>query len=64
MGMDTWYDLQLQELVDLTDRVNGLLEEIEGSSADAVPTPAPGVRELFELTDRVSDLLKDVRRDK
>ena len=63
MGMDTWYDLKIQELFDLTDRVSDLLDEVEGSGEGAPPTPASRVRELFDLSDRVSDLLKEVQRN-
>ena len=64
MGMDTWYDLRIQQLFDLTGRVNELLVEVKDTGEDVAPTPAPRVRELFDLTDRVSDLLKEVQGDK
>ena len=68
MGMDTWYDLQIEKLVELTDRVNDQLDDVQGSGAGGGSPPVARVRELFDLTDRVSDLpeeirLKDVRRD-
>ena len=73
MGMDTWYDLQIEKLVELTDRVSDQLDELQRSGASGGPPPTPRVRELFGLTDRVSGLLgenrlpepgaKDVRRD-
>jgi len=64
MEMDTWYDLRIQQLFDLTGRVNELLDEVKDTGAGVAPAPAPRVRELFDLTDRVSDLLKEVRGDK
>jgi len=63
MEMDTWYDLRIQQLFDLTGRVNDLLDEVKDSGEGAAPAPAPRVRELFDLTDRVSELLKEVRGD-
>ena len=63
MGMDTWYDLRIQQLFDLTGRVNELLDEVKDTGEGAEPAPAPRVRELFDLTDRVSDLLKEVQDD-
>jgi hypothetical protein len=64
MEMDTWYDLRLQQLFELNDRVNELLEEVTDTGEGATPAPAPRVRGLFDLTDRVSDLLKEVQGDK
>ena len=64
MDMDTWYDLRIQQLFDLTGRVNELLDEVKDTGEGAAPGPAPRARELFDLTDRVSDLLKEVRGDK
>lgn len=74
MEMDTWYDLRIQQLFDLTGRVNELLDEVKDTEVKdtevkdtgegVAPAPAPRVRELFDLTDRVSDLLKEVRGDK
>jgi len=69
MEMDTWYDLRIQQLFDLTGRVNELLDEVKDTEVKdtgegIAPAPAPRVRELFDLTDRVSDLLKEVRGDK
>jgi len=64
MEMDTWYDLRIQQLFDLTGRVNDLLDEVKDSGEGDAPAPAPRVRELFDLTNRVSGLLKDVQRDK
>ena len=63
MEMDTWYDLRIQQLFDLTGRVNYLLDEVKDAGEGAAPAPAPRVRELFDLTDRVSELLKEVRED-
>ena len=63
MEMDTWYDLRIQQLFDLTGRVNELLDEVKHSGEGAAPAPAPQVRELFDLTDRVSELLKEVQGD-
>jgi hypothetical protein len=63
MAMDTWYDLRIQQLFDLTGRVNDLLDEVTDSREGVAPAPAPRVRELFDLTDRVSALLKEVRGD-
>ena len=51
MGMDTWYDLQIEKLVELTDRVNDQLDDVQGSGAGGGPQPVPRVRELFDLTD-------------
>jgi hypothetical protein len=64
MEMDTWYDLRIQQLFDLTGRVNELLDEVKDTGEDVAPSPALRVRELFDLTDRVSDLLKEVQGDK
>jgi hypothetical protein len=64
MEMDTWYDLRIQQIFDLNDRVNELLDEVTDSGEGAAPAPAQRVCELFELTDRVSDLLKEVRGGK
>jgi len=63
MEMDTWYDLRIQQLFDLTGRVNDLLDEVKDAGEGAAPAPAPRVRDLFDLTDRVSELLKEVRED-
>ena len=63
MGMDTWYDLQLQELAELTDRVSDLLGEVQGSGVAGAPQLAPRVRKPFDRTDSVTDPLKEVRRD-
>jgi hypothetical protein len=63
MEMDTWYDLRIQQLFDLTSRVNELLDEVKDAGEGDAPAPAPRVREIFELTDRVSELLKEVRED-
>ena len=59
MEMDTWYDLRIQQLFDLTGRVNELLDEVEDTGEGVAPAPAPRVRELFDLPDRVSDPLKE-----
>lgn len=64
MEMDTWYDLRIQQLFDLNDRVNDLLDEVTDSDEDAAPVQAQRVCELFDLTDRVSDIRKEVRGDK
>jgi hypothetical protein len=64
MEMDTWYDLRIQQLFDITSRVNELLEEVRDTGDGVAPAPATRVRELFDLTDRVSDLLKEVQGDK
>ena len=61
--MDTWYDLRIQQLFDLTGRVNDLLDEVKDFGEDAAPAPALRVREQFDLTDRVSELLKKVQDD-
>ena len=62
MDMDTWYDLRLEQIFDLTSRVNELLDEVEDTAeGDA---PAQRVCELFDLTDPVSDLLKEARSGK
>lgn len=61
--MDTWYDLRLQQLFDLSSRVNDLLDEVTDARDGGAPAPAERVCELFDLTDRVSDLLKEVRGD-
>jgi hypothetical protein len=61
--MDTWYDLRIQQLFDLTGRVDDLLDEVKDSGEGAAPAPAPRVRELFDLTDRVSELPKKVQGD-
>jgi len=63
MEMDTWYDLRIQQLFDLTGRVNDLLDEVKDAGEGAAPAPAPRVRDLFDLTDRVWELLKEVRED-
>jgi len=62
MQMETWYDLRIQELLDLADRVNDLLSEVEGAGEDV--GPAPPVRERSDLADRVSDLLGKIRGGK
>lgn len=54
MGMDTWYDLQLQELVDLNDRASDLVGEAQAPASDGAPQGAPRDRELVDLTDHVS----------
>jgi hypothetical protein len=64
MEMDTWYDLRIQQLFDLTGRVNELLDDVKDTGEDVAPVSAPRVRELFALTDRVSDLLKEVEGDR
>ena len=64
MEMDSWYDLRIQQLFDLTGRVNELLDEVKDTGEDVAPAPAPRVRELFVLSDRVSELLKEVEGDK
>jgi hypothetical protein len=63
MEMDTWYDLRLQQLFDVTGRVNELLDEVTDPGEGVAPPPAPRVRELFDLTDRVSDRLKEIQDD-
>jgi hypothetical protein len=63
MEMDTWYDLRIQQLFDLTGRVSDLLDEVEDSGEGAEPAPVRRVRELFDLTDRVSELVKEVQGD-
>ena len=60
--MDAWYDLRLQQLFDLTDRVNDLLDDATVSGEDAAPEER--VCELFDLRAPVSDLLKEVRDGK
>jgi len=64
MEMDTWYDLRIQQLFDLSGRVNELLDEVKDTDEGVAPAPAPRGRELFDLTDRESDLLKEVQGDK
>jgi len=64
MEMDTWYDLRIQQLFNLTGRVNELLDEVKDSGEGGAPAQASRVRELFEVTDRVSDLLREVQGDK
>jgi hypothetical protein len=64
MEMDTWYDLRIQQLFDLTGRVNELLGEVKDTGDSVAPAPAPRVRELVDLTDRVSSLLEEVQGDK
>lgn len=54
MGMDTWYDLQLQELVDRSDRASDLVGEAQARASDGAPQGAPRDGELVDLTDRVS----------
>ena len=63
MEMDTWYDLRIQQLFDLSSRVNDLLDEVKDSGEGAAPAPVPRGRELFDLTDRVSELPKKVQGD-
>jgi hypothetical protein len=62
MEMDTWYDLRIEQIFDLTSRVNELLDEVEDTAEDVAP--APRACEPFNLTDRASDLLKEVRSGK
>lgn len=63
MEMDTWYDLRIQQLFNLTGRVNDLLDEVKDSGEGVVPAPAPRVPELSDLSDRVSELLEKVQGD-
>jgi len=63
MEMDTWYDLHIQQLFDLTGRVDDLLDEVKDAGEGAASVSAPRVRELFDLTDPVSELPKEVRED-
>ena len=63
MEMDTWYDLRIQQLFDLSSRVNELLEEVADAGEAVAPASAPRGRELIDLTDRESDLLKEIRED-
>lgn len=56
MEMDTWYDLRIQQLFDLSGRVNDLLDEVEPKGEGVRPAPSPRGRELFDPTDRVPDL--------
>jgi hypothetical protein len=62
MDMDTWYDLRIEQIFDLTSRVNELLDD----AADTDEDVAPGQRvcEPFDLTDRAADLLKEVQSSK
>lgn len=62
MEMDTWYDLRIQQLFDLTGRVNDLLDEVEDSGEGVAPAPAPRFREPFGLTDPAPDRLEEVQR--
>ena len=64
MEMDTWYDLRMQQLFDLTGRVNELLDEVPDIGEGVATAPATRVPELFDLTNRVSDLPKEVQDDK
>ena len=64
MDMDTWYDLRIEQLFDLTGRVDELLDEVEDTAEDVAPASAQRVCEPLVLTDRVSDLLKEVQSDK
>jgi hypothetical protein len=57
MGMDTWYDLQLQELVDFNDRASDLVDEAQAPASDSALQGAPRDRELVDLTDHSSGLL-------
>jgi hypothetical protein len=34
MEMDTWYDLRIEQLFDLTGRVHDLLDEVEDTDED------------------------------
>jgi hypothetical protein len=60
MGMDTWYDLQLQELVDLNDHASDLVDEAQAPAGDGTPQGAPRDRELVDLTDRVPGPLPEM----
>ena len=68
MEMDTWYDLRIEQIFDLTSRVNELLDDAEDTAEDVAP--AQRVCESFDLTDRepdllpASDLLKEVQNRK
>jgi len=64
MEMDTWYDLRIQQLFDLTGRVNDLLDEVEPTGDDVRPSRSQRGRELFDPTDRVPDLLEEAQGDK
>lgn len=64
MEMDTWYDLRIQQIFDVTGRVNELLDEVKDTGEGVAPAPAPRVRALFDPTDRVSGLLEEVQGDK
>jgi hypothetical protein len=64
MEMDTWYDLRIQQIFDLNDRVNELLDEVTDHGEGDAPAPVERVCEFFELTDRVSDFVKEVRGGK
>jgi hypothetical protein len=58
MDMDTWYDLRIEQIFDLTSRVNELLDDAEDNAEDVAP--AQRVCEPSDLTDREPDLLKEV----
>ena len=62
MDMDTWYDLRIEQIFDLSSRVNELLDGVEDTAEGA--EAAQRVCEPFNLTDRESDLLKEFRSGK
>lgn len=62
MDMDTWYDLRIEQIFDLTTRVNELLDDAEDTAEDVAP--ARRVCEPFNLTDRASDRLKEAQSGK
>ena len=62
MDMDTWYDLRIEQIFDLTSRVNELLDDAEDTAEDVAP--AQRLCEPFDLTDRESDLHREVQSRK
>jgi hypothetical protein len=58
MEMDTWYDLRIQQIFDLNDRVSELLDGVTDNGEGSAPAP---VERVCDLTDRVSDFVKGVR---
>ena len=63
MDMDTWYDLRIEQIFDLTSRVNELLDEVDDTAEDGAPAQRVCC-EAFDLTDRAADLLKEVQSRK
>lgn len=59
MEMDTWYDLRIEQIFDLTSRVNELLGDAEDTAEDVAPAQRV-CESSCDLTDREPDLLKEV----